>query len=65
MISEWNPIRTRRSGDAYPDFQSAASTHQLKLVVVEWTAGDWCVQRQVAICRCRSVKISRPTNHQR
>ena len=35
MISKWNPIRTRRSGDAYPDFQSATLTHQLQLVVVE------------------------------
>ena len=23
MISKWNPNKTRRSGDAYPDFQSA------------------------------------------
>jgi hypothetical protein len=37
MISKWNPIRTRRSGDAYPDFQSAALTHQLQLVVVEFS----------------------------
>ena len=29
IISKWNPIRTRRSGDAYPDFQSATLTHQL------------------------------------
>ena len=27
--SRWNPAKTRRSGDAYPDFQSAISTHRL------------------------------------
>jgi hypothetical protein len=29
MISKWNPIKTRRLVDAYPDFQSATLTHQL------------------------------------
>jgi putative transposase len=29
MISRWSPARTRRSGDAYPDFQSAIPTHRL------------------------------------
>jgi hypothetical protein len=38
MISKRNPIRTRRSGDAHPDFQSATLTHQLQLVVVELPA---------------------------
>ena len=28
-ISKWNPARTRRSADAYPDFQSAIQTHRL------------------------------------
>jgi hypothetical protein len=36
MISKWNPIRTRRLVDAYPDFQSVTLTHQLLLVVVEF-----------------------------
>ena len=25
MISKWNPNKTRRSGDTYPDFQSRMS----------------------------------------
>jgi hypothetical protein len=29
MISKWSPMGTRRSGEAYPGFQSAAPTHQL------------------------------------
>jgi acyl-[acyl carrier protein]--UDP-N-acetylglucosamine O-acyltransferase len=29
MISRWNRPKTRRSADAYPDFQSVTPTHQL------------------------------------
>jgi hypothetical protein len=29
MISGWSRTKTRRSGDAYPDFQSAIQTHRL------------------------------------
>ena len=35
MISRWNLNKTRRSGDAYLDFQSATPTHRLWPVVVE------------------------------
>ncbi len=29
MISRWSPSKTRRSVDAYPDFQSVTPTHRL------------------------------------
>lgn len=29
MVSRWSLNKTRRSGDAYPDLQSATPTHRL------------------------------------
>ncbi len=34
MISRWNPIKTRRSGGAYPDFQSVIQTSLLVAFVM-------------------------------